>query len=348
MREVKVLHICPLWFPIAADSPGGIETLLYRLIVELEKLGCRNTLLASGDSSHVGQRVPVVAVNIRDQMQAGTALEYDYYQQHQLWMALEMASGFEVIHSHVGSSGYLLSAMKALRPRTLHTIHTPIYADHTWFIREHPDIWLSTVSEFQAAKLWPSGTLKCRVIHSGIDVEQFSFGPGPNENLLFIGRMERHKGPDLAVQVALELRLPLVLAGPIVDEKFFETTVRPYLSDRIRYVGVVNHREKNQLYRNAACAILPFRGEEGFGLVAVEAMACGTPVVSLANGALPEIIEDGRTGFLARDPGELSSLVIRAAELDRAQVRSRVAERFHVAASARAYAGLYREMLAAG
>lgn len=331
---------------MAQDSPGGIETFLSRLIAELAKLGCRNTLIASGDSQATGELVPVVPLNLYAQMQAGTALEYAYYEQHQLLLALERAAEFDVVHSHLGWGAYLLSGMPELRARLLHTHHTPVYRDLEWFVRQHPEMWFSTVSEFQARKLWRQGAARCQVIPNGIDVAGFPFRPRGGEGLFFIGRMEQFKGPDLAVQVARTLGRPLTLAGPIVEQEFFDRAVKPFLDDRIQYVGLVNHRQKSELFGQAGCVVLPFRGAESFGLVALEAMACGTPVVALANGALPEIVEPGLTGYLARDAEALAPLATRAMQLDRAAIRARVALRFDVAVVAEKYLRLYARIAA--
>jgi glycosyltransferase involved in cell wall biosynthesis len=171
-----------------------------------------------------------------------------------------------------------------------------------------------------------------------------TFRPRGDGGLLFLGRREEKKGPDLAVQVARALDRPLILAGPIVDVDFFDHTIRPFLDEQIRYVGVVNHREKTELFGQAACVLMPSRWEEPFGLVAVEAMACGTPVVALARGALPEIVEPGLTGYVCRNEEALAESVACAMQLDRAVIRDRATARFDLPIIAKHYRQLYRQV----
>lgn len=204
---------------------------------------------------------------------------------------------------------------------------------------------MNTVSEFQARKLRAAGARRCFVIHNGIDVESFTFQPN-GFGLVFLGRIEAGKGPDIAVAVAAQLGLPLTLAGPVIDRELFEQKIQPYLSDQIRYAGVANHAQKDKLLGQAGCALLPFRGAEGFGLVTVEAMACGTPVVALSNGALPEIVEPGVTGYLASCVEELAALVQPALTLDRVQIRQRVMARFGLSIMAARYLELYEQIMA--
>lgn len=343
---MKVLHLCPLWFSISDSAPGGIETFLARLVAALDRLGCHSTLIAAGDSATAGKLLPVFPTTLCQEMAAGTVAEQIYYEQHQLRMALEHAPDFDVLHSHIGPGAYVLSGVPGIGGRVLHTQHTPVYPDLIWFRGKYSDMWVSTVSEFQARKMGASE--RCEVIHNGIDITAYDFSAPRGEGLFFIGRIEHGKGPDLAVQTARSLGMPLTLAGPIVDGHFFDTEIKPFLDDQIRYAGVLGHQEKCDLYRRSACALLPFRGEEPFGLVTVEAMACGTPVVALANGALPEIVEPGISGYLATEASELPALVEKAITLHRAAVREHVEKRFDIRLVASRYAALYERIAAGG
>jgi glycosyltransferase involved in cell wall biosynthesis len=344
---VKILHLGPLWFPVSRNAAGGRETWLAGLIGALEKIGCCNTLVASGDSQTTAELVPVVPRNLIAMMQDKVAWEHAYYEQHQLLLALERAAKCDVIHSHLSPGAYALSGVPRIGARVLHTQHTPVWGDMEAFVRQHPDLWFSTVSEFQARRLREAGAHRCFVVHNGIDVASYTFQPRAGNGMVFVGRIEKGKGPDLAVAVARKLGRSLMLAGPIADAELFESTIKPHLGEQIRYLGIVNHEQKNKLFGDASCALLPFRGAEGFGMVSIEAMACGTPVVALANGALPEIVEPGVTGYLTTDESELPSLVLEALKLDRAKVRERVATRFDMAVVARNYLQLYEKIVAA-
>lgn len=341
---MRVLHAAPLWFPVAEDSAGGIETYLPMLIGALEDLGCENSLLASGDSRTPARLIRSTDRNIWDGMESGAVWEYQPYEQHQVMSVVELADQFDVVHSHLGFGGLVLSSIGGLAEKVLHTQHNAVTQDLGWFVERHPDLLFSTVSEFQATKLRAHGARRCHVIPNGIDFDGFPFQAGAEGALVYIGRMEEEKGPDIAVRVARELDLELSLAGPMSDGEFFDREIRPGLSQRIRYVGVVDHKSKTRLLGRASCALMPSRWEEPFGLVAVEAMACGTPVVALASGALPELIEPGVGGYLAENEAELAAKVRGAIELPRTSVREFALSRFDIRAVALRYLELYSKI----
>jgi glycosyltransferase involved in cell wall biosynthesis len=183
------------------------------------------------------------------------------------------------------------------------------------------------------------------VIHNGIDTDSFSFSQDNGEGLLYLGRIENEKGPDIAISVARELDCPLVLAGPIVQQDYFDEKISPMLSETIQYIGVVNHREKNLLLASASCVLMPSRWDEPFGMVAVEAMACGTPVVVSQQGALPEIVKPGITGYIATEE-EMAEKVKQAFELDRIAIHRAATEHYDISVVGQKYFDLYQSMLA--
>ena len=342
---MKVLHLAPLWFPIAHDSPGGIETFMTTLIPALEQLGCENTLLASGDSQASGGLTAVVDVNLVDGMIAGTVWEPHPYEHHQLTQAIELAPEFDLIHSHIGRGAYALCGVAGVSERVVHTYQNPITPDDEWFVERHPEIVATTLNGIQAEKLRARGATRVHVIPNAIDLDHYRFRGETGEGLVFLGRMEPDKGPDIAVRVARELGLGLTLAGPIVDKPFFTQEILPSLDEQIAYVGVADHARKVELFGRAACALVPSRWDEPFGLVAIEAMACGTPVVALANGGLPGLVESGVSGYVTEDEAELPALVRRAMQLNRQQVRQSLSPRFEILTIAARYLDIYTEIL---
>lgn len=345
-RAVRVLHLCPLWFRVASDAPGGVETLLPGLVPELSRLGCSNTLLASGGSRAEAELVPVVELPITELMELGSAWEYGPYEQHQLVGAIELADDFDVIHSHLGWGGWALSAVNGVGGRLLHTQHNPVTRDMGWFVRRHPDLRISTVSEFQAGQLRAFGATRCRVVHNGLRFDEFPLGAKHGRvGLVFLGRLEREKGAHAAIHVAKALAEPLTIAGPMTDHLYYEAEIAPHLGNEVRYVGTLGFEDKVKLLVGATCVLMPMRGEEGFGLVALEAMACGTPVVALASGGLPEVIVNGVTGFVTCAVDAMPGLVGAARALDPASIRAAARLRFDMTATAAGYLAIYREIV---
>ena len=333
---MRVLHVAPLWHPVARDSHGGIETLLASLIDAQLRMGCDVSLIATGDSN-VPSGVELIAaapVGLVTQMGRSTAWEYEYYEQEALALAAERGNDVDVVHSHLGPSAFVL-------PDFLHTWHNDVTADLEWFVSRRPETRLTTVSESQAARLRAAGARRCAVVPNGIDLEQFPFRAHAGPGLVFLGRMEADKGPDLAVAAARAAGRPLVLAGPMVDRDFFTERVLPGLGPDVHYAGVLDHSDKVELLGRSSCALVPSRFEEAFGLVAVEAMACGTPAVGLTNGALGEVIDDDVTGYTTAEASSLGDLVLRAEKLDRGAIRQRAEERFSIERAAARYLELY-------
>jgi glycosyltransferase involved in cell wall biosynthesis len=340
---MRVLHLAPLWYPTSEDSFGGIETYLPVLIDALARLGCEQSLLAAGDSHTAARLIPVTDRMIAAMMDAGESWEMGPYEQHELALAIETGPGFDIVHSHLGWGGLLLSSVPQLAGRVLHTLHNPVTPDVEWFVRRHPRLALTVVSEFQARKLRAVGSERCEVIPNGLAIERFPFSERHEDKLAFLGRMEHGKGPDLAIRVARALGRRLVLAGPTPDPEFFHGQIEPALGDGVEYAGILGHSAKCELFAAAACTLMPSRWDEPFGLVAIESQACGTPVVALPNGALPEVLEQGVTGYLAAED-DFADAVAPALALDRGAIRRYVEQRFGMGPVAARYMETYERM----
>jgi glycosyltransferase involved in cell wall biosynthesis len=340
-------NVAPLWFPVARDSPGGIETLLAGLVDEQIRQGASVTLVASGDSHTAARLEAVLPVNAVEAMASGAAAEYVYLEQEALARTLALADEFDVVHSHVGPSAFALSAVPGLHLRLLHTHHNEITPDLLSFVSRNPDLWLSTVSRGAADQLRAAGGLNLDTVANGISGDAFPVTETPGDGLAFLGRIESAKGPDIAIRVAREAGRALTLAGPIIDDQFFAERIQPLLGETVAYVGSLGHDDKCALLASSVCTIVPSRVEEGFGMVAVESMACGTPVVSSGRGALSEIVDDGITGYTC-DPETMVERIRWAVRLDRLAVADHARRRFGIERTAAAYLALYERGSRAG
>ena len=184
-----------------------------------------------------------------------------------------------------------------------------------------------------------------RVVHNPIDTAEWPFTEDKQDYVLWMGRMSPDKGPHRAIAAARVAGVPLVLAGPVQpgQEKFFAEEVEPHLGrDGIDYVGEADGDRKRELYRHAGALLMPIRWPEPFGLVMVEALACGTPVIAFREGAAPEVVQDGETGFVVADEDAMAASIARVGEIDPAACRESCEQRFGVPAVVAAYEEVYR------
>ena len=249
-----------------------------------------------------------------------------------------------------------------------------------WDLRKHPEfygsfdgkgrVFFNGVSNAQLATA-PANlrSQSLGAVHLGVDLAAHRFRADKGEDYLVLGRVTPFKGQDVAARICKELGLPLVLAGPVAgvaspgelsaaledpasplhgygDVRHYLDAVRPFEDgERIRWVGTVGGADKDELVGRARAVLMPISWEEPGATAALEALACGTPVVATRRGALPEIIEHGRNGFLADDESQFAQLLPRAGEIDPADCRRSVAERFSAGVMAEGYLRLYREVL---
>jgi glycosyltransferase involved in cell wall biosynthesis len=340
---LRVGLVAPLWHPIAPDR-GGVEQIVFLLARELAASGHDVTLVASGDSAPVGRLVPVCPQNVVAAMEAGLASDYSLFEAASVAETIRIAPTVDVVHSHLGARLVPLTPLVAAP--VLHTLHTSISADMRWVLAQFPGRSVNAVSEWQAGAL--DGD-RVPVVPNGIDLDAFPFEPTAGDYLLTLGRVEPRKGVDVAIDVARASGRPLVIAGHVVDRAYFAERIRPRVDgERVRYVGPVGGAEKLRLLQGARGLLFPVQWEEAFGLVMVEAMACGTPVLALARGAVPEIVVAGENGFHAPDAESLVPLVARLGGLDRWRVRASVERRFSHRRMVAGYVALYRRLRATG
>ena len=346
---MRIGVIAPVWGSVPPAGYGGIELVVSLLTEELVARGHDVTLFASGDS-----RTKATLVSAFDEppsermwameaeaMNLGTAYRYAA-------RAYADGEGFDIIHDH---SDYLGVAFGACLPTpVMHTVHMPLEdpSRRDFLEQFRDDVYLAAVSDHQrrcAPDLRWSGR-----VHNAVDLDSLRYRADDDGYLLCLGRIAHRKGQDVAIEVAREAGLPLVLAGRVHPNqaRFFQDRILPHIDgEAVSFLGEVPMDRKLDLLAGARALLFPAREPEPFGLVMVEALASVTPVIGEPRGAIPEIVRDGETGFLAEGVGAMAEAVGRTGEISSERCRDDALRRFTPSAMVDGYEGLYREILTA-
>ena len=325
--RLKIAILSPTWFPVPPTGYGGIELVVSLLADGLVDAGHEVTLFASGDSltkanlSYIFERAPSELIG-RSLPEIRHALA-----------CYERADEFDVINDHSGIPAAALGGL--VQTPVLHTLHGPLDTHETQdaygsIAKVAPRVGLISISENQRRPMpdlpWAA------TIPNAIDLSIYPSKPHPGDYLLFLGRFSPDKGAHRAIAVAMELGLPLKMAGKNREPKerqYFAELVEPHLGHGgIEYLGEVSHGEKVELLQDARATLFPIEWEEPFGLVMIESMACGTPVIATRHGAVPEVIEHGVSGIIVDNYREMAAALDQADELDPNECRRYVEERF--------------------
>jgi glycosyltransferase involved in cell wall biosynthesis len=280
-------------------------------------------------------------------MTENRAYLFEYYANSMVAEVLQRAGDFDVIHYHFGSAWLPFAATS--RTPSLFTLHTSPTVDDDWLLRRWPHVPVVGISRCQMHGIGLRLGRDFPVVHNGCDFDAYDPLFEPGEYLAFLGRMGPGKNPLDAIRIAQAVGMPLVIAGQpqnAAEERYFTEQIKPLVDGTdVRCVGAVNHAQKNELLRHAAALLFPIQWDEPFGLVMIEAMACGTPIVAHRRGSVEEVVDDGITGFHASVIDALAELVPRALQLDRRAVREHAEKRFGFRRMVDGYLALYRELL---
>ncbi len=344
---LRIAQVAPLWSSVPPANYGGIELRLFWLTEELVARGHEVTLFASGDSTTSAKLQAGYPRNLIDAMGSSEAYQYEQYANSNFVEALRNSDAFDVIHCHVGCTQIPLSVLS--KTPTLHTMPTALSVDEEWLLNRYPDVTVVAISHSQIAGLPAKRRHAIRVIYHGCDFGEYDLNLRPDKHLVFLGRMGQKKSPLDAIRVAKEVGLPLILAGKPQDSSeadYFSEKIQPLIDGQnVTYIGPVNQRQKNELLQNASALLFPIQWEEPFGLVMIEAMACGTPIVACNRGSVSEVIDLGKTGFYADSVEALASLVPRALLLDRKALREHALQRFSHKRMVDEYVELYETLI---
>lgn len=342
---LRVALVAPPYFDVPPTAYGGVEAVVADLADALVARGHTVTLLGAGRPGTAARFVPVWDTTVPERLGEPFPEVVHAAAVRREIERLAARDGLDVVHDHTLAGPLNAPAYAALGLPTLATVHGPVDADLHRYYRELGDgVHLVAISERQRA-LAPDlnwiGT-----VHNALRVEDWPFRRNKEDYALFLGRFHPDKAPHLALDAAHAAGLRLVLAGKCaepVEKEYFERAIRPRLTSRDHVFGVADATEKRQLLAAARCLLFPIQWEEPFGMVMIEAMACGTPVVALRSGAVPEVVVDGVTGLVRDHPDELVGALDEVRGIDPAKCRAHVAEHFGIDGLGAGYEAAYRK-----
>lgn len=338
---MKIAQVSPLYESVPPKLYGGTERIVSYLTEELVRQGHEVTLFASGDSVTEARLVPVVPQALRLCKECIDTMAHHVLA---LEKVAQQAENFEVVHFHIDYLHFPLSRCCAYPQVT--TLHGRLdIPDLVPLYEEFSEMPVVSISDAQRTPL-PAANWQGTVYH-GLPEDLYQFHAGPGRYLAFLGRISPEKRVDRAIEIARRAGLPLKIAAKVdkVDAEYFETEIKPLLAQpHVEFIGEIGEAEKNDFLGNAIALLFPIDWCEPFGLVMIEAMACGTPVIAFRRGSVEEVMVPGRSGFICDTVEEAVEAVDRVKQLDRAQCRRVFEERYTVTRMARDYAEIYRRL----
>lgn len=365
-----IVHVAPPFLAIDKTMKyGGTEREILSLSRKQEEAGYHTKILAPADSTVDGLIPTTRSIGV-DEIYTPTLDKHkvranSWGKLEHVAKVLEYNTTNDDLFFHVHDD-YLVPFLPLLKVPSVVTLHSP-YEDF-WPAEEYPELMAKTrnlIALSQSHKrIYESYGYTIRgVVYNGIDVENFPFSVQKDDYLLSLSAIATHKGQKVAVDVALASRRNLIIAGNIGDQDYFNREIKPHLhydlsssedklaayralppGRKVVYVGAVNDEQKKPLLARASAFLMPILWEEPFGLVVVESLACGTPVIAFSRGSMPELIQSGKTGYLCTTPAEMVQTLERITSIEHALCRRDVEERFSSNKAAQEYLTLYQEI----
>lgn len=341
---MKIAQISPLAECVPPKLYGGTERIVSYLTDELVRQGHDVTLFASGDSRSLARLVPCAHAALRLNPGVRDPIPYHVMMLEQV---RQRAEEFDILHFHIDMLHFPL--MRECAGKTVTTLHGRLdLPDLVPFYRAFPEFPLVSISNDQRRPMPPvnwAGT-----VHHGLPLDLLPFTSEPAGGYLaFLGRISPEKRPDRAIEIAARAGMPLKIAAKIdkADEPYWRETIAPLLArhDNVEFIGEINEARKAEILGNAAALLFPIDWPEPFGIVMIEAMACGTPVIAFRCGSVPEVIDHGTSGFIVDSVDEAVRCVEKARTMDRRLVRATFDTRFTAQRMASDYLEIYERQL---
>ncbi|MBU4338856.1 glycosyltransferase family 4 protein [Patescibacteria group bacterium] len=355
MKKLRIAQIGTIWETTPPPLYGGTERIVYNLTEELVRRGHDVTLFATGDSKTSGK---LESVYPRALYRDGIPWTNPLYPLLHITNAFDKADQYDIIHTHLNTrQDYVaLAFANWVKTPVVITIHfvmpgenDPAKQDRLLLLKKYKKNNFVTISKAQQTL----GFLNyAGVVYNGLDFSEFKFNPNPENYIAWLGRFCHDKGTYEAIQVAKKIGMKLVMGGKIdwANEeylKYYNEKVKPEIDGKqIVYLGELGDKGKIELFRNAKAVLNPINWNEPFGLVTIEAMACGAPVIAFDNGPAREQIIEGKTGFIVKNVDEMAKAVGKIDKIDRAFCRDHAVKHFSAKAMAEGYEEVYEKVLA--
>jgi glycosyltransferase involved in cell wall biosynthesis len=344
---MRIAQIAPLYESVPPLLYGGTERVVHSLTEELVRRGHSVTLFATADSQTRARLEPMAETGLRisgvqDQLAVHIAMLEEVYAR---------ACEFDVIHSHIGVLAFPFA--RASTTPTVTTLHGRLdFSEHRRVMERFSDLPMVSISHSQRVPLADLHLNWSSTVYNGVVLGNSTFGDEPSNPpyLVFLGRISPEKGPAFAIEIARRVGIKLKVAAKIdpADAEWAHREIRPLLNQPgIEYLGEVNETQKNQLLAGATALLFPIQWPEPFGMVMIESMACGTPVIAFEGGSVAEIVSDGLNGFICRDVAHAVDRVRHVGEISRAECRKHVSRHFSSSTMASGYEHVYTRLAGA-
>lgn len=342
---MNIALLASLWKTVPPEKYGGSELVVANIAQGLTNLGHNVTTFACAGSKVSGELVPVISKPMYDLVGGFDFTGIRQYEFLSFFSLGKRIQDFDIVHNHMGLHPIALAPFLSLPfVTTLHSSAPPDFPYLAKAFREYPFVSISESQRTLAPTLNYVGT-----VYHGIDTQIFPPRiDGAGKGFVFLGTLSRNKGIDTAVTSARALGVDLTIAGEIREEDrpFLEAEVFPYVDgEHIRFIGEVSHSEKVALLAGATALLFPSRWNEAFGLVMVEALACGTPVIAFKNGAVSEVLRHTETGFIVESEDQFREAMKSAGELSRKVCRAEAEKRFDISIMATQYLNIYTSLI---
>lgn len=350
LKKLRIAQIANIIERVPPKRYGGTERVVYALTEELVKRGHKVSLFASGDSQTSAQLFAIYPKSIRE-ARFENIYGANILSLLNIGYAYKMQDQFDIIHDH---NCYLsLPAANLSITPVVMTLHGSLGINEKRIFENLNKPYAVSVSKAQAYHAINLNYLGN--VYNGLKMDHFPFSKKDDGYLLFVGRISREKGVHFAIEAAQYLNLTLIIAAKLDsrkdaadDEQYFRESIEPKLSDQIRWIGEVDEQERNRLMSKALCLLHPVNWNEPFGLTMIEAMACGCPVVAFNMGSIPEIVADGKTGFIVSNVVEMIEAVSKIKKIKREECRKYALENFNEKKMTDEYEKIYYKILEKG